>query len=816
VSRTPENTISLDPARDRGDATRDGDMSLRRSAIALAILFVLAWLTQISPPLPTGTPDLDDSWRQVLGYARTHGWRFGTDIVFTYGPFGYFLWAPYDPALYGSKVLGFELAFKLALAFYVALAARDVRGWIARGAYAVGLLFLLRANDAYFFVCTIAIALSMLGERLRPRDALVLALLAVISLSKSTYLALVALAMLLVVLHRGWAHSWKSASRVIAMCALVFALVWTLAGQSLFDLPRFLQTAAWIARGYNQGMGSPAPARASLVASAMVALAIAVAALNLAQAPRSKALRSTAWTAAAMIACGLFVALKAGLVRYTGSSISFFGFAAVAPCLLVRRADVARPALRAVQTAAAVGCTLLGVCGYAIALDIRGNVPAWLAETWIAHARRSLVRLADARADRARLERGRAELQSKYDLPRMRAHIGRESVDVLGYSQGIALLNRFDYRPRPVFQSYSAYTPELIELNARYLESAAAPRFIVSMLEIMDGKLPGSEDGLALQVMLRDYRPVTCERGYLLLERTRRGASPEVESERVLVLERTLALGETFEMPVESDAAAARACFVVSLDIGLTLAGELRSLARKAPPLEMRCELDDGAACNARIAPGLVRTGVLVSPFLSSQDACLRWYAGERAPRVVRFSVNERDDARGAYAPTLAVRVYRDEALAAHVDPGLAGELVYGMFSIAPDSVTAALRPDHARIDDHEALVVEPPSEIAFALAPGDHSLHASFGILPDTCARGVTDGAGFSVATQDAFGVERALFREVVDKDAAGFSRVHTLDVRFTTAGATKLLLRTDAGPRGDARDDRTYWADVIIRGEW
>lgn len=653
-------------------AEREGGRRIDASVIALAVLVVLAWVSQLSAPLSTSPPDLDSSWRQVLGYALTHGWRFGVDLVFTYGPLGYFISAPYDPALYWIKVLAWELAFKLLLVAYLAVATRDVRGPIARAFYVLGLLFLLRGNDGFFFVSIVAIALSMLGERSRPRDALGLALLAVISLAKFTYFVLVAIALSLVVLRRAWSRSPRDAVRVIALYLVLFALVWTLAGQSLVDLPRYLQTASWIAKGYNASMGSPTPALASGMAGAMACLAIVVAVLHVAQASGAK----TACFAAALLGCGELVALKAGLVRYGGPAISFFGFAAVAPYLLVRRTGPPRRIWSGAQTAAAIACTVLGACGYSLALKIDGNVPAWFVDTWIAHARRTVVRLVGSSTDRARLASGRAALEAAFDLPRMRAHIGRESVDVFGYSQAIALLNRFEYRPRPVFQSYSAYTPELIELNARFLESALAPRFVIFRLEWMDGKFPASEDGLSLQVMLRDYRPITCERGFLLLERDRAGASPHVEDERALVFEKQVALGESVDVASVSDASPLQSCLVVSMDIHLALAGALRSAARKAPPLEMRCELDDGRVWNARIAPGMMRTGVLASPFFGSQDDCLRWYSGERIPGVARFSVSEARGAEGAYAQPFTVRVYRDDALAKHVDAQSAAELL--------------------------------------------------------------------------------------------------------------------------------------------
>jgi hypothetical protein len=59
-----------------------------------AVLCGLVFLTNIIAaylalaPLAFSMPDygLDASWRAVLGEAAVHGWRFGSDIIFTFGP----------------------------------------------------------------------------------------------------------------------------------------------------------------------------------------------------------------------------------------------------------------------------------------------------------------------------------------------------------------------------------------------------------------------------------------------------------------------------------------------------------------------------------------------------------------------------------------------------------------------------------------------------------------------------------------------------------------------------------------------------------
>src|SRR5262249_54445990 len=69
--------------------------------------------------------------------------------------------------------------------------------------------------------------------------------------------------------------------------------------------------------------------------------------------------------------------------------------------------------------------------------------------------------------------------KQRFDLPHTRAVIGQAPVDVLGYEQTIALYNGLTYRPRPVFQSYCAYTSHLARLNDAFYRSSRAPDYVL-------------------------------------------------------------------------------------------------------------------------------------------------------------------------------------------------------------------------------------------------------------------------------------------------------------------------------------------------
>ena len=63
----------------------------RQTALFIARLvasMAVAWLT-LPMVIRQVTPGLDPSWHYILNIAGTKGLKFGTDIVFTYGPLGF-------------------------------------------------------------------------------------------------------------------------------------------------------------------------------------------------------------------------------------------------------------------------------------------------------------------------------------------------------------------------------------------------------------------------------------------------------------------------------------------------------------------------------------------------------------------------------------------------------------------------------------------------------------------------------------------------------------------------------------------------------
>src|SRR5262249_42292810 len=150
------------------------------------------------------------------------------------------------------------------------------------------------------------------------------------------------------------------------------------------------------------------------------------------------------------------------------------------------------------------------------------------------------------------------------------------SVDVFGSLQAHALLNDLNYRPRPIFQSYAAYSARLAGLNEDFYLSQQAPDYVLFDLAGFEHKFPPLNDGPALRALLSNYAPVAAEDVFLLLKR--RSASP---SKLTLLREGTLN-GERLNLSAypEDD-------LWVELDVKPSIWGRLMAFCVRPPPLRL-------------------------------------------------------------------------------------------------------------------------------------------------------------------------------------------------------------------------------------
>jgi hypothetical protein len=216
-----------------------------------------------------------------------------------------------------------------------------------------------------------------------------------------------------------------------------------------------------------------------------------------------------------------------------------------------------------------------------------------------------------------RLKRLAPPMLDSLRLPEaLRRRIGDACVDVYPWQTLIVRANDLCWRPRPVFQSYLAYTPYLDLANARHLRGGEGPDYFVwharNLTSIVDGRYQLNDEPLTLYELLRGYAPVESSGDWLLLARSPR---PRLEAPRSLG-HSDGRWGEWIEVPA-SEAAILRAHLAVSR----SWRGLLRRNLYKESPTYVEYGFADGSTARHRLVIDNATNGVWVSPHLRTHSA---------------------------------------------------------------------------------------------------------------------------------------------------------------------------------------------------
>lgn len=791
-----------------GTALRRIGLPRSASMLAWALLALLVWSTHASWMQRCAGSELDLSWQQSLGRALREEHVFGREILFTYGPLGYFLESPYDPALFWTRTLVFGVGFQLFCTAIVLAAIRQLASWPARVALALLVPVVLAGHDAWsFFVCAAAAAWYLA----RPNrsvfvESLVTFALAVLALTKFTYL-----------LYAGcvWTafafHGWRTSGPVRALRTPLIALtlvagLWVGLGQPLGALPAYVSTSFEITAGYSAGMAVGGELHSLQLACFALLLTGVACALHVANVREA--------TLTFVIAVGAFLAFKAGFVRSLGNAVTFFGFIALAPFLLdagsERTVATRAPSRlrRSARFVVALAITGIAIEGYGIAREA-GDL------TWVrlwTDARgefdTNVPRIADPLTWREDLVTDSEAITEQTALPNVRAAVGDATIDVIGNSQGVAHTNGLRWTPRPVFQSYLAYTSALSRRNAEFLAGPDAPRFLLFGIEAIDGRLPGSEDALALQIMARDYRAVLEEGPYMLLERD---TSPRPSAPpREVQIDRDIAFDEWIDIDgLLGD------CHVLSLDVRPTWRSRWKQALFRVPPVWISIEDSQGRSGRFRVVIATASDGILVDPFVISSDDRIAWFSGGETAHITRVRLETDRDLSGddAYEPLVRVRVTRADDLVPRAAAEIPRVTRFPMLKVQPDSLVTRFPWYPAMVGSERVLVVQAPSELAFVVERGTYHIRARYGILPRAWQQNCTDGVNFIVVTFVDDKTDKLEFKRLLDPVGDPAHREpQTLDLVVTVDRASPIALRTRPGPRADTECDFAYWTAIEI----
>ena len=575
----------------------------------LLVFFYYSFFLSRWQLLPNDYKSLDGAWRTVLSHFAFEPVHFGQDLIYTMGPLGFLRQPIHYPGLYVYHVLwGFLLVGVFTLVF-----ARLFQNGSRLERLGYLLLFLLLPILAQYWyehilflveVFFLFLTVSNKSPRLSFWQVYFPFVLAIIALIHFTHLvSATVLVMFVAALH-------YAKFRKVSLAPLFFigfwVAGWLMLKQPLAGIGPYLKHCWFIASGYVDVMaryGAWWHVVAVLIAFLVFLFSVLI--------HRD---RNQPWITVLLVLAlcvVFFFAFKSSVVRHsTGrmrlTALTLTGMA-MAHLVYIRELARSHERSRWIAIGCLALCLVISV-SFADA-NLREAIPQLVKKTSrrFSEQVQGISRLLDGNkalqvANRKQIEK----IQAEFELPLIDG-----PVDLFGHQQGILIAYDMDYRPRPVFQTFMAYTPELAELNAKFYRGASAPPTIVVAPYRFGGYYPTFFDARVFLELLQSYRLAgrVEKQGWPILVRKEREPF-----DFDLLKEASYELGEVVSL---QDYAPEKTLIWVEIDIPETLLGKLTATAFKLPFLWMEVHFANGRKQRFRFAAQPARGGFLLSPRIS-------------------------------------------------------------------------------------------------------------------------------------------------------------------------------------------------------
>jgi hypothetical protein len=391
------------------------------------------------------------------------------------------------------------------------------------------------------------------------------------------------------------------------------------------------------------------------------------------------------------------------------------------------------------------------------------------------------------------------------------------SVDIHPRDQRLLIAQDLDFRPRPVIQSYLAYTDKLAQLNADFLASPAAPDNILFDLRPVDDQYPSQADGLCWPQLLSLYDLKNASFEWLHLQK-----APIPRTYNLSPLQQTTApLGQWLPVPASPDP------IWLSIQLHPNLAGRAWAFLYKPPQLQIGIKNLAGSAEYFRLLPDRTQAGFLLSPLISSQTdfaflGSSQWQdqLHDQFVTEICIRVDPQSFPPGGYDDACQLQFSALHFQHADISsvPGVADFLAGLNFSRQIRVVYADLPPKLIALGaGRMALLAPAASDLFLAAPPHCKSVHITFGMLDASFSgQTKTDGVDFRVyaitgINGKSFTGSQIWSRTLDPAQTPADRGPQEADIPISAPALQGLLLKCVPGPRHLA--SYSYWSAVHFR---
>lgn len=619
---------------------------MRLPAPLLLIVVMVLLYVPFNPHMPVAR--LDPSWAMALNELAARDALFGKEVIFTFGPLAAVYTAFFHPATDTVMLLASGLLAIAAIACWILiLRGRSPWKWLgvalvywlmvsSRDALLLSIPLLASLATAFWSIDQKATAAAKSKPLVRIASSAMLifvwCVVGILPLIKGTMFAMSVALILLTTAFLVLEGRKVEAVLVLILPPAICLIAWQAAGQPIEGLPLYVSGLSELIKGYTDAMSNGLGKARRFIQLIMFVLLSGMLVYRSFRFGRERSLVFASYLVV-VLAIGLFLAFKASFVRHDeGHAIIAMNLGLILVCVAFTRLKPARDARW--KWLLVSGLMWYSVMDGMYSWSLAKHLPIWWHKQ-SATLSAMVNRIAKPQALPSAYQNSLARIRQQYPLPELEG-----SMDVYPVNHAVAIAHGPSWRPRPVLQSYSVYTPKLARINRDHLLGAQAPDWIWFSIDTIDGRMASLGDGASWPVLLRDYEPVESLAHGIILQRRRPVDVSTVPPPGNILIEQVASLGERIALPPGAD------MMTLSVDIHHNWLGKILHTAFKTRGLILQAELASGETRELRVISGMLVEDVILSPLIETSDEFRQLYGAPSllaGKRVVAIRLVEDD-----------------------------------------------------------------------------------------------------------------------------------------------------------------------------
>ena len=215
------------------------------------------------------------------------------------------------------------------------------------------------------------------------------------------------------------------------------------------------------------------------------------------------------------------------------------------------------------------------------------------------------------------------------------------SIDIIPWEISLVAANQLNWKPRPIFQSYSAYTTKLDNIN--FESFLKDPRdYILYTFASIDKRHPFFDEPKTLAYVFCNYNPSSQVPDFISIPAPRQGKYKMLllekqSSSRCLANPVEEKLSISWKKPISINPEQDNSLMTAHIQFSYSIIGKLYKVLYRVPPVMMQVNYLDGTSRQYRIIPENSSNGILVSHLPRNDKEVLAFLGGELPAPVESF-----------------------------------------------------------------------------------------------------------------------------------------------------------------------------------